>query len=67
MRELAKAGLVDKQDYSKFDNIMSKIMTSGNTDDISQQEKAFLATMYDRLSDVITSNQQIFQQVKKKV
>lgn len=66
LRRLAKLGLVDKDDYAKFDIIMGKMARAdGNTDKLNQKEKAFLSTIYDKLTDVIAADPTVFQKYRQ--
>lgn len=65
MRRLAKLGLVGDDEYAQFDIIMGKMARAdGDTSKLTQKERAFLSKIYDKLTDVITTDPTIFQKYR---
>lgn len=56
-RELARAGLIGKKDLSKFEYIMRKM---DNDQSLTQNERNFVAGIYDNLLKSIIKNPEIF-------
>lgn len=66
-RQLARAGLVDKKDLSRFETIMRKLERSqGDTSRLTMQERNFLASIYDDLLAAVIKDPSIFMRMKSK-
>jgi len=67
LRQLSKAGLVSKKDMSKFDTLMRKVeRAGGDMSRLTNQERSFLAGMYDDLISTIINDPAIFTRMRRK-
>lgn len=67
LRQLSKSGLVSKKDINKFDTLMRKVeRAGGDMSKLTNQERSFLAGMYDDLISTIVNDPTIFTRMRRK-
>lgn len=67
LRQLSKSGLVGKKDLNKFDTLMRKVeRAGGDMSKLTNQERSFLAGMYDDLITSIINDPSIFNRMRQK-
>lgn len=63
-RKLAKVGLIDKSDYSKFNKLLSDMKQDAP---LSPMQKIMILQMFDKLLELVMSDRGIYQKILKKV
>jgi len=63
-KKLAKAGLIDKSDYSKFNKLMSDMKQDAP---LTPVQKMMILQMFDKLLELVMSDRGIYQKILKKV
>jgi hypothetical protein len=63
-KKLAKAGLIDRSDYSKFNKLMSDMKQDTP---LTPMQKMMILQMFDKLLELVMSDRGIYQKILKKV